>query len=61
MEALFPIRAEDENKMYLYGSVYPMCYSIWMEEITEERIAQLKKWSNKIQEGDLCAGSIKYK
>lgn len=59
MEALFPVKHEDER--YIYGSVYPTCYSIWMENITEERIAQLKKWSDKIQEGDVCAGSIKYK
>jgi uncharacterized protein YecT (DUF1311 family) len=59
MEALFPIKHKDE--IYIYGSAYPMCYSIWMKKITEERTAQLKKWSDKIQEGDVCAGSIKYK
>ncbi len=57
MEALFP-HSEEGN---YYGSVYPMCNSTWLMVLTKERIAQLKKWADKVQEGDVCSGSIKIK
>ncbi len=59
MEALFPV--QNKNEVYNYGGVYPMCCSIWMENLTQDRIEQLKKWSGKIDEGDVCSGSIKNK
>ena len=55
MDALFPHNDEERY----YGSVYPMCSDAWLTTITKERIAQLKKWSNKVEEGDACSGSIK--
>ena len=55
MEALFP---HGEETGY-YGSAYPMCNSTWLAEITKERISQLKKWTDKVKEGDVCSGSIK--
>lgn len=57
MEALFP---HGEEAGY-YGSVYPMCQSRWLKVLTEERIAQLRKWSGKAEEGDVCSGSIKWR
>jgi uncharacterized protein YecT (DUF1311 family) len=55
LDALFPHQDEDRY----YGSVFPMCMGSWLTTLTEERIAQLKKWSNKVPEGDMCSGSIK--
>ena len=55
MDALFPHNDEERY----YGSVYPMCSDAWLTTLTQERIAQLKKWSNKVEEGDVCSGSIK--
>ncbi len=55
LEMKFPI----ENKQYGYGSAYPMCVSMFMKELTEERIAKLKVWIHGIKEGDICSGSIK--
>ena len=57
MESLFP---EEEKRLH-YGSVYPMCYSIHMKKITEERTRQLKVWLEGIEEGDVCSGSVKVK
>ena len=44
-----------------YGSVYPMCVSIYLERLTRERIATLKEWIDGIEEGDVCIGSVKMK
>lgn len=57
IEALFPHSKED----HYYGSVYPMCNRNRMTMLTNERIAQLKEWSEKTEEGDVCSGSIKIK
>jgi len=42
-----------------YGSVNPMCISIFLEKLTNERIKTLKVWIDGIEEGDVCSGSIK--
>ena len=55
LDALFPHR---EQPAY-YGSVYPLCRDIWMTTLTNERIGQLKRWQNRVEEGDVCSGSIK--
>ena len=44
-----------------YGSVQPMCWSIYLAGLTEERVKTLKVWLNGIEEGDVCAGSVKTK
>jgi uncharacterized protein YecT (DUF1311 family) len=44
-----------------YGSVYPMCVSIYLERLTRERIKTLKEWIDGIEEGDVCIGSVKMK
>jgi len=57
MDALFP----HKDDTGYYGSVLPMCQSSWLATLTRQRIDQLRKWSNRIDEGDACAGSIKFK
>jgi uncharacterized protein YecT (DUF1311 family) len=44
-----------------YGSVYPMCYSAYKEELTRQRIKTLQQWLEGVEEGDVCAGSLKLK
>jgi len=44
-----------------YGSVEPMCWSIYLTQLTNERIRILKAWIDGIEEGDVCAGSVKTK
>jgi len=44
-----------------YGSVYAVCVSNLKTELTNERIKTLNVWLNGIEEGDVCAGSIRKK
>jgi uncharacterized protein YecT (DUF1311 family) len=55
LEMKFPAK----NKQAEYGSVYPMCVSLYLKKLTEERIEKLRIWLNGIEEGDLCSGSVK--
>ena len=42
-----------------YGSARPMCVSIYLEELTNERIKALRVWVDGIEEGDICGGSVR--
>jgi len=44
-----------------YGSVQPMCWSIYLTDLTQERINTLRTWIDGIEEGDVCTGSVKIK
>ena len=55
LEMKFP----GKNKQVEYGSIYPMCVSIYLKELTEDRTDKLRVWLNGIEEGDMCSGSVK--
>ena len=44
-----------------YGSVAPMCESIYLETLTRDRIKFLKVWVTGIEEGEVCLGSVRMK
>lgn len=44
-----------------YGTVHPMCLSIYMTQLTNERIKTLRVWLTGIEEGDVCSSSVKTK
>ena len=44
-----------------YGSVAPMCESIYLETLTKDRIKFLNIWITGIQEGEVCLGSVRMK
>ena len=44
-----------------YGSIHPMCWSIYKTDLTNERIKKLKIWLAGQEEGDSCSPSIKVK
>jgi len=50
-----------ETEPGYYGSVYPMCVSIYLETLTLERVKTLQQWIDGIEEGDVCNGSVKVK
>ena len=50
-----------EKESGYYGSVYPMCVSIYLEKLTRERISTLKEWVTGVKNGDVCSGSVKLK
>lgn len=56
MKAKYPDRERGE-----YGSVQPMCWLMYLTELTEDRTGKLKVWLTGIEEGDVCAGSVKTK
>jgi len=56
MKVKFP-----ETEDGYYGSVFPMCWSSYLEDLTKERIKKLKIWLDGIEEGDVCSGSVKIK
>lgn len=54
LESRYP--AEDKRD---YGSIYSLCSSNLLAELTEARTEQLKLWLKGIEEGDGCAGSVR--
>ncbi len=58
LESLFPLKPND-NPAQKYGSVYPVCRCNALARITRQRTTELKEWINGVEEGDVCAGSIK--
>jgi len=42
-------------------STLPMCRYYYLEELTNARIKDLKRWIDGVEEGDVCSGSIKLK
>ncbi len=44
-----------------YGSIQPVCWYNYLEELTKKRIKELKTWLTGIEEGDSCSGSVKTK
>jgi hypothetical protein len=57
IKALFP--KEDTRRHY--GSVYPICLCLNLKNRTEIRTEELRLWLNKLEEGDVCSGSVRFK
>lgn len=59
-------RDAEMNMMYpereagYYGSIHPMCWSIYLRELTNGRIKKLKQWVNGEERGNSCSPSIKF-
>lgn len=53
LEAMYP----GKDKRSTYGSIYETCRCSALTELTRQRLAQLKRWSDGVLEGDVCAGS----
>ena len=44
-----------------YGSAYSECYALYKTRMTRTRTKEIRVWLNGVQEGEVCAGSIKFK
>ena len=44
-----------------YGSSLPMCKADYQAALTLDSINTLKQWIDGVEEGDVCAGSVKVK
>lgn len=54
MEMMYP-----EREPGYYGSIHPMCWSIYLTQLTNERIQKLKLWLLGEEPGNSCSPSIK--
>ena len=50
-----------EREPGYYGSILPSCEAIYLAELTQERIKALQVWIEGVQEGDVCAGTVRIK
>jgi uncharacterized protein YecT (DUF1311 family) len=51
----YPLSKTNPNA---YGSAHPMCWSMYLTELTHERTEKLKVWLTKYEEGDICKGTF---
>jgi uncharacterized protein YecT (DUF1311 family) len=58
LEALYPHLEEDA--LAHYGSVWPVCINLVLEEMTMNRVADLRRWLEGVKEGEVCAGSVRH-
>lgn len=48
-----------EDEEYRGGSSFGMCYSLYKQQLINERITALKDWLIGFPEGEMCGGSVK--
>jgi uncharacterized protein YecT (DUF1311 family) len=44
-----------------YGSILPSCQAMYLTELTQDRTKTLQVWIDGVQEGDVCAGTVRIK
>lgn len=54
IEAKYP----HANEGNYYGSIFPMCHSLYQTELTQARVEKLREWLDGGEEGDACSGSV---
>jgi len=59
-DAQMKMKYPDREAGY-YGSIQPMCEAMYLAELTQDRIKALKVWIEGVEEGDMCAGTVKVK
>lgn len=57
-DAEVKVKFPDREDGY-YGSIHPLCVSLYLEDLTQDRISTLNLWLKGSEEGDGCSGSIK--
>nr|AAP58619.1 hypothetical protein [uncultured Acidobacteriota bacterium] len=55
LESIFPGDARS------YGSINPMCRCMHLADTTKQRTKVLQQWIDGVEEGDVCAGSVRVK
>ena len=48
-----------EDKEYRGGSSFGMCYSLYKQELINDRINSINDWLIGFSEGEICGGSVK--
>jgi uncharacterized protein YecT (DUF1311 family) len=44
-----------------YGSIQPVCEAMYLTELTNDRIKALQAWIDGVEEGNVCAGTVRIK
>ena len=44
-----------------YGSILPSCQAMYLTELIQDRTKTLQVWIDGVQEGDVCAGTVRIK
>jgi uncharacterized protein YecT (DUF1311 family) len=44
-----------------YGSIQPVCEAMYLTELTNDRIKALRAWIDGVEEGNVCAGTVRIK
>lgn len=57
LKSVFP----KENARLEYGSIFSRCWCFHYAAKTHERIKELQLWLDKVEEGDVCSGSVRFK
>ena len=59
-DAQLKMKFPDREPGY-YGSVLPLCEMMYLTELTQDRIKALQVWIDGVEEGNICAGTVKIK
>ena len=59
-DAQFKMRYPSNNPKLDYGSIYPMCFSDYLTQLTKKRIVELRLWADGLKEGEACCGSVHF-
>ena len=59
-DAQIKMKFPERDSQY-YGSIFPLCYNQYLEDLTLARIQTLQEWLDGVEEGDACSGSTKIK
>jgi uncharacterized protein YecT (DUF1311 family) len=59
-DAQLKMKYPDREPGY-YGSILPSCQAMYLTELTQDRTKTLQVWIDGVQEGDVCAGTVRIK
>ncbi len=59
-DAQLKMKYPDREPGY-YGSIQPMLKTMYLTELTKDRIKALQPWIDGVQEGDLSGGTVRVK
>jgi uncharacterized protein YecT (DUF1311 family) len=57
--AQFAMKFPHGDELSYYGSVFPMCQGLYLQELTNDRVTMLKEWLKGTEGDDVCSGSLK--
>lgn len=59
-DAQLKMKYPDREPGY-YGNILPSCEAMYLTELTNDRIKALQVWIDGVEEGNVCAGTVRIK